>query len=154
MAGKVIRGSHYIHRSAVELLTDVQRATVRRALAIIALPDWNIVRVDEGSVAFLEYEDFDRDPFPALRRSQRIDFASGQSISRDYRWSANPLILHRKELTLDPADPRVSKWGELTSALVAKDMFRDAHLIGRRQQWAARLEAAKLKVVEDRLCQV
>jgi DNA phosphorothioation-associated putative methyltransferase len=154
MAGKIVRGAHYVHRSAIHLLASRQRILLESAQPSSSLSDWNVVRIESGAVAFLEYEDFDRVEFPALRRSQRINLADCKSSTRDYRSSENPLILHRKELTLDPADSRVEEWSKLTAALVERGLFQELHLIGRRRHWSARLRAAGLQVVEHKLCPV
>lgn len=92
-------------------------------------------------VSLLEYEEFDDHPFPALLESRLVE-ADGRVARRDYRASANPPILHRKELLLPAGHPRIREFAALTGALEAKGLFDDANRIGTRNAWAARLKEA------------
>lgn len=154
MPGKRVRGATYFHRSATHLLAPPQRSNFERAKQLAPEAVWNVVRLEPSSVAFLKYEDFDQAAFPALLGSWRVDLADRTIHARRYEAAGNPLILHRKELTLDPADPRVAPWSALTRDLVARGLFESAHLIGRRLQWEDRLAAAGIRIVEHCACPI
>ena len=152
MTGKRVRGATYHHRSATHLLTPPQTDCVERAQQLAPDAKWNVVRLEPDIIAFLEYEDFDQAAFPALLGSCRVNLIEGTNRTRRYDPTGNPLLLHRKELTLDPADPRVATWSALTRDLVARGLFKNPHLIGRRLQWEERLAAAGIRIVEHRAC--
>lgn len=152
MVGKKIRGALYIHRSAAHLLGDVDQERVRRAAGLVAPLEWNVARLEAEHIGLLLYEAFFERPFPALQVAIRVDLASGNVQQRTFNTSANPLILHRKELLLDPTEPAVEGWRQLTAQLEAKGLFRDNHLIGRQRQWAARLASAGFRLEGHRLC--
>lgn len=139
--GKRIRGSIYAHRSALAFLEDAHADKVALAERILGdVGDWNVVKLERGEiVGLMTYEPFERVAFPALIVSRRIDLSTRQATIRDFSKSGNPPILHRKELLGDPGHPCMEQWLEMTRILEAAGAFRDAHLIGRRNQWSVRL---------------
>jgi len=156
MPGKKVRGALYIHRQAIGLLSDVDGARLSRALFVAgaAAIDWNVARIEPEVIGLLDYADFREDPFPALRGSTRIDLATGAITHRTFAIAIadNPLILHRKELLMDPLDSAVAEWTALTADLESRGLFRDNHLIGRRHPWAERLASAGVRLDGHRLC--
>lgn len=154
MPGKKVRGALYIHRQAIGLLSDADGARLARACSIAGAEriDWNVARIEAEVVALLDYADFREDPFPALRGSARIDLVTGAIVQRAFAVTDNPLILHRKELLIDPLDPAIAEWTALTADLESRDLFRDNHLIGRRRPWAERLASAGVRLDGHRLC--
>lgn len=140
--GKRVGRSVYLHRSALDALPDAGRATVSSAARMAGWDAWNVVRVDGGGrVSLLEYESFEHEPFPALLESRLVD-VEGHIARRDYRASASPPILHRKELLLPADHPRAAEFAALTAELEAKGLFDDANRIGTREAWRARLREA------------
>jgi hypothetical protein len=146
MVGKRVRDALYIHREAIALLDPTRLAMLDRAAS--AAPDcvWNVARLEPGVVGLLLYEAFDVAAFPALLASTRITLETGAIAQRSFANAANPLILHRKELLVAPDDPRVAAWARLTGDLQARGLFRDPHLIGRRDAWERRLADAGIRL--------
>lgn len=135
--GKRIRGSTYLHRSALESLDARDQARVVSATRTTSAA-WNVVRVAQGEVSLLHYGDFEQDPFPALRAST-IVHDDGRIVTRDYSQRANPPILHRKELLVHDDHPHRSAWSSATARLVQAGAFVDPHRIGTREAWRRRL---------------
>jgi len=154
MVGKRIRGALYVHRSAVPLLDALDQQRVEQASELAAPWEWNVARLEPALIGLLTYEAFYEDPFPALRAAIRVDLTSATVQRRSFEASANPLILHRKELLVDTSEPAIADWRQLTADLEARDLFRENHLIGRRLQWAGRLFAAGVRLQGHRLCPI
>lgn len=136
-AGKHVRGSIYLHRSAVAELAVCDRSRIEQAASRAAM-EWNVVRVGPEEISLLEYGDFEIDPFPSLRRSALVR-EEGPVVVRDYTKSANPPILHRKELLVREDHPLRETWAAKTSALVEAGAFKDSHKVGTRDAWHRRL---------------
>lgn len=149
MVGKRIRGAIYVHRSALDQLSDDYVQLLSQAQGIAPHANWNVVRFEANVVGLLLYEEFETVAFPALLYSVKIDLETGSAKATDHRRSANPLILHRKELLVSSSHERVARWTATTEHLVELGMFVDSHLIGRRHQWDQRLATAGLRVHED-----
>ena len=140
--GKRVYGSIYVHKDALDLLDERDQERIRSAVQIVATTAWNVVRASEGSVTLLEYEDFDAAQFPSLLRATLVDLSTGRCSSTDYRRSANPLILHRKEQLVRPDHPRREAWTAVTATLEERGLFSEPGRIGRQQHWNAILSAA------------
>jgi len=149
--GKLVRGALYVHRDALNALAKDERAMIDKAVAIAGPIPWNVGRIQKHAVGLLEYENFDDAAFPRLFASTRVNVATGENARMNFNRSANPLILHRKELLLLPQDPRVGRWAERTRLLVGKGLFEDSHAIGRQRAWNERLARAGLSAVGDDL---
>lgn len=152
MVGKRVRDAVYVHRSAVDALTAPQRDSLACALELCGEADWNVARLEPQAVGLLHYPDFERDPFPALAASTRVELSTERVTRRSFDVSGNPLILHRKEQLVAPNHPQAPLWRDLTRALAARGLFRDPQLIGRRQAWAQRLAEAGVRVEGHMLC--
>jgi DNA phosphorothioation-associated putative methyltransferase len=149
--GKRVRDALYVHREALPEISASARRAVAKAAAIAADFRWNLARIEPSKVALLEYDDFEKEHFPALRRSLLIDLESCDSKVRDFSTSDNPPILHRKELLLPAAHPRRSEFAALTSALDARKLFVDNHKIGLRKAWQQRLDRAGIVIRDHRI---
>lgn len=149
MIGKKVRGALYVHRSALPLLTSTYLRLVEEAEAVASGEGWNVVRIETDVVAFLTYQSFDEAAFPALLRSTKVALKTKLVSSSDFTRSSNPLILHRKELLVNPEDPRVPRWTEMTSKLVDLGLFQNSHLIGRLAAWNDCLREKGLRVAGD-----
>ncbi|WP_447909470.1 DNA phosphorothioation-associated putative methyltransferase [Brevundimonas bullata] len=148
--GKRVGFYTYLHRDAVELLSEEQRTKVWDAETLSGHSAWNVVKLRDapgGKLSLLTYEDFS-EAFPALLESFTIDLDRRLVVRRGYRERANPPILHRKELLLPPGDPELDRYAALTANLEQRGLFLDARTIGTREAWRARLEAAGLRIVE------
>lgn len=152
MAGKRVRGALYIHISAIGDLPDSAQVLVQRAEAAAGAVEWNVARIEATTVGLLLYRDFERDPFPELSAAVRVDLSENRITSRDFRWSKNPLILHRKELLVSCGHPEAHRWRALSDELEKLGLFKNPHLIGRRQAWSARLESVGLTIGGCPLC--
>jgi DNA phosphorothioation-associated putative methyltransferase len=140
--GKRVRNALYIHRDALAEIEVSSRRAVEEATTIVGDFRWNVVRIEPGCIALLEYEDFDAEHFPALRRSALVHLPARESKIRDFSTSANPPILHRKELLLPSAHPRRATYAALTAELDRLKLFVDSHKIGLRNAWQRRLDEA------------
>ena len=151
--GKRVGSARYYHESAIRWTSPNIQKTIETATRIARLrPDsFNVVKI-EGEppkrISLLAYEDFDANPFPALLDSWTIDLNEPRCAHRTYRTSANPPILHRKELLLGPNDPRRQRFAELTKELERRRLFEKSNSIGFRRQWERRLTGAGI-VIEN-----
>ncbi|MGE4090047.1 MAG: hypothetical protein AB7G75_04315, partial [Candidatus Binatia bacterium] len=129
----------------------VQQAARHAGLETAA--EFNVIKIDdEGQrISLLYYENFFEGPFPALQRSYVVDLLSGQTKHLRYDLSANPPILHRKELLLPHDHPQVPLFAALTAQLEAVGLFCNARQIGFARQWQARLRSAGYAVYEHQL---
>ncbi|CAO4157154.1 hypothetical protein DHODJN_25295 [Methylorubrum extorquens] len=152
MVGKRVRDALYVHRSAVTCLTPSLRAKLQQAILIAGERQWNVARLEARAVGLLLYPYFDEVPFPALTASTRVDLVTKRLTSRSFESSANPLILHRKELLVGDDYPQVQVWSALTMALEARGLFREPHRIGRRIAWMRRLAEASVRIEGHALC--
>lgn len=151
--GKRVRNALYIHAAATDTLPDPLKRRLAAAIRAAGDVAWNVARLEPSVVGLLLYADFEADPFPPLVASTRVDLETGKVASRNYSGAENPLILHRKELLAPSDHPEAAKWAALTVALQARGLFKDPHLIGRRNAWRERLAAAGVRVEAHVLCQ-
>ncbi|MGB8843624.1 MAG: hypothetical protein WCC64_21440 [Aliidongia sp.] len=152
MVGKRVRDALYVHAGAVSELPDGLRARLSAALNLAGQVSWNVARIEHSVVGLLLYSDFEADPFPALVASTRVELDPPRMTSRSFAHAANPLILHRKELLMPNQHSESTAWAVLTAALESRGLFRDPHLIGRRNAWMSRLAAAGVRVEDHTLC--
>lgn len=144
-AGKRVRGALYVHMDALGSLDEQQLSAARRAAELVPDHAWNVVRIGPGSVvALLHYPGFEREAFPRLAGSARVDFSTGRVSRTNQATTENPLILHRKELLLDTTDPRRADWAATTARLERLGLLRDTARIGRRRAWNEILATAGL----------
>lgn len=141
--GKRVRGSLYLHRAALACLSPDDQSRIAAASQDCPF-EWNVVRVARGELALLRYADFDGEPFPSLEASFSTRDGAETAVTRDYSARANPPVLHRKELLVSPDHPRRAEWEALTQHLLARGAFEDAHRIGTKTAWAARLASLGL----------
>jgi DNA phosphorothioation-associated putative methyltransferase len=141
--GKRVRGALYVHHSALADLPAPERALIERASRLTEDFHWSVARLDlVGTVGLLDYPEFDSDAFPALARAALVDVSAPSVRFTDYHNSANPLILHRKELLVSAGHPQRLAWAALTTELEQLGLFRDWSRIGRRDVWRAMLTDA------------
>lgn len=143
--GKRVGGRLYVHRLAVPWLDAPLAEIVAVALAACpAAASANVLKIDETAqqVSALEYPDFFETPFPALLQAWHIRVSDGQVSYRSYADSANPPILHRKELLLPPDYPGRGEFAALTAQAEMLGLFEDSHLIGFAQAWESRIARA------------
>ncbi len=145
----------YVHVELLRQLPSDLRELAARARAVAARRTrsaFNVVKfMPDGRVGLLSYPGFFREPFPALSEAATVDVRTGAVTLRRYGRAGNPPILHRKELLLPSSHTGRSRYAALTAAAEAHGLFRDAHKIGHRREWAARLQRARLRLDGHRL---
>jgi DNA phosphorothioation-associated putative methyltransferase len=147
--GKRIGGSLYVHRDALSLI-GAAADPVEEADRLANSPNWNVAKIEKGSVSLLLYEPFDIE-FPALLESTKVSLGDGTASRTDYRKRVNPPILHRKELLLPPQDPRLPQFRALTRAAEEYGLFAHPNRIGTRAAWAKLIASAGLILRKGRL---
>lgn len=145
-AGKRVGHHLYISTDQIEVLDDRARELVTRAHALLdqqAKESFNVLRVDVSTedVAFLNYPDLGRAPFPALASSCRVNVPTRLIRRRRYDNSLNPPILHRTELLLREDHPARERCEALTATCEALGLFDHSASIGFTQQWDALIAA-------------
>jgi DNA phosphorothioation-associated putative methyltransferase len=104
----------------------------------------------QRKVSYLFYPDFEKDPHPALSASLRVDLQTFNIRFSDYRDSANPPILHRKETLLSPDHPLYAKFSKLTAQEESADLL-GVPGIGTRATWKKLLEEEGWRLAGHRL---
>jgi hypothetical protein len=153
--GKFVGHRLYVHTSALESAAPQLIEHVRRAIALIGIPQdaFNVVRLDTfaDTIALLSYPGFFDEAFPSIERSWKIVLSSGKMSHRTYINSLNPPILHRKELLLSPIDFRRPRFERLTAQLEPLGFFDDPVKIGFKLQWDRLLSERGFRVVDHDL---
>jgi DNA phosphorothioation-associated putative methyltransferase len=144
--GKQVVDDLYVHISAIDRLEAAvqDRITAARATLGNSLPFTpNVVKLNlrTGRLSLLAYLDFDEEPFPELAASWSFSAAAAHPVLRTYDTSANPPILHRKELLVPPHYPGREKWVELTAAAESLGLFDQTSTIGFRLNWLRLIES-------------
>ncbi|MBT5819452.1 MAG: DNA phosphorothioation-associated putative methyltransferase [Proteobacteria bacterium] len=147
-AGKKVGGALYIHTSALKEADETHLRAVEEGckIACLSVSDFNVVKLQKDKVSLLLYEEFSEVAFPALLESHSVDLPTQRVISKSYRNSKNPPILHRKELLLRPDDKQRVGFLAVTKELEGRGLFHDSRMIGHRRQWEERLEKAGVTV--------
>ena len=152
--GKVVGEAQYVHKSAVSMLADVEKAKLLKCLDLIdATTLWNVVKFDlrePNKVSLLEYSSFAEDAFPVLLNGTNIDLSSNAIKHRAYSLS-NPPVLHRKELLLPTSDPNREKYVALTEELEELGAFINISELGTKQRWLKRLEELGIEIVDHEI---
>lgn len=138
-AGKRVLDELYLHVSALDCLDDTLKEvvqTARTCLSSEAASLMNVVKVHlkSGRVSFLAYGDFDTSPFPTLESAWSVS-ASGGVRYRCFEKSANPPVLHRKELLVRDDHPQRASWEAVTATAESLGLFESSVSIGFRLNW-------------------
>lgn len=135
-AGKVLPDALYFHASVIPVLPPFLRVYEGCARVLAGWVPGTIVKLhrQQRKVSYLFYPDFEKDPHPALSASLRVDLQTFNIRFTDYRNSANPPILHRKETFLPSAHPLYQKFARLTAQEERADLL-DVPGIGMRNTW-------------------
>jgi len=139
-SGKRVHEHHYVHISAIPTLSPDQQSNISQAAEFAKLKpesDFNVVKLHRNGdeLSLLCYPTFFDDPFPTLARSWRISLSRRAVVFRNYEDSRNPPILHRKELLLPPADPRIPGLSSITQSAECLGLFDEPNRIGFREHW-------------------
>jgi hypothetical protein len=140
--GKKVLDDLYIHAEYLSHLgQDAElNQLVQVGLQLMAKDDLaacNVVKINRHKqrLSFLQYLDFDEDPFPTLNGSWAIDLHRNLVTFRSYASSLNPPILHRKELLV--AEDHTGREGWVATTKLAEDLgfFSTSSPIGFRENW-------------------
>ena len=150
--GKKVGTSVYLHKDALE--NSYLKALVAELEEEIP-KDYTLLKFHKKSpkVSLLYYFAFDEDPHPSLLRSICFDIEHGGYKDIDYSSRFNKPILHRKELFLNPEDPRVSLWSKMTQAEEEAGLYENKSRIGTEQYWAELLRLHNLAYEGHQLVQ-
>lgn len=128
----------YIEESELANLAEwIQAEMERLSSTTDGLP--NVLKCNKktGKFSLLQYASFEMDPFPRLEASWTYQGKlDGSPTFRTYRDSANPPILHRKELLVGEAHPNRAKWMRCTSEAESLGLFDDVSTIGFFLNWS------------------
>ena len=136
--GKLLPNALYVHHTAVEHLPPLLRVYegCGRQLAgtVEGLTLVKLFR-RRPRVSYLVYQDFDRVGHPELRSALVADLKRLDLHFRDYTCSANPPVLHRKELFV-PKDYHLrATFARLTAHEKKFGLFDKTSTIGTRAGW-------------------
>jgi DNA phosphorothioation-associated putative methyltransferase len=152
--GKLTPAALYIHESALDLLSPELRLFEGCARNYVGrIEGANLVKFlrAEPKVSYLSYPEFETDPHPALAFSVTVHLQTFREKYRDFRSSANPPILHRKETFLAIDHPLHAKFARLTRIEEQKGLYADTSIIGTREGWRAALVERQLQFKGHRL---
>lgn len=147
--GKLMPTALYVHVGALNRLPPVLRVYEACARVLCGeVEGATIVKLRrmEPKVSYLSYPAFDREPHPALKSSLRVDLRSFHLKFRDHAESADPPILHRKELFVPEDYPGRAVFAALTQAEEAAGLYALPESIGTKERWEALLKSRGLEV--------
>jgi hypothetical protein len=154
--GKQVGDDLYVHVSAIDQLAqDEHRNRVSAVFAMLPADVCgrvNVAKINVRSlrISWLEYPDFESDPFPALATSwSATNGGEGPLARRSYAESLNPPVLHRKELLVGPMHPDFSRWSQTTLAAEQIGLLDDAGAIGFQVNWRRAIAAAGYALVDQ-----
>jgi hypothetical protein len=151
--GKVTPEALYVHVSALDDLPPVLRVYEGCGRALSGtVDDATIVKLhrQKAQVSYLAYPTFDRDAHPALQAVVISRLGKLRLTYRDFRESANPPILHRKETFVGPDYPGREKFLRLSEQEERLDLLSSA-TIGTRTGWQERLTEVGVQVKGHRV---
>jgi DNA phosphorothioation-associated putative methyltransferase len=156
--GKRVLDDLYIHTDYLhKFLEDPSyQELVQTALAAMEEEDLklcNVVKINlhRNRLSFLQYLNFEQDPFPTLNGSWVFDPSKQKFSIRSYSSSLNPPILHRKELLVDHDHPLREQWQRITNSAEALGLFSSGRPIGFRLNWVQLIAEKGFRLVEDQL---
>ncbi len=137
--GKNLPQAIYIHKSAL-LEASEQLAGFSFKLAnILNLKDsdWDLVKFHKKDfkLAFLCYPTFFDTPYPALHKSITIDLLTKKTTQSNYKNSANPPILHRRETFISPSHELIEQFRKFTKEGEEIGLYKNTRIIGFRENW-------------------
>lgn len=141
--GKLTPEALYVHAAAVQNLGPLLRVYEGCARALTGtVSDGTLIKFSRtgAKVSYLSYPEFDKDPHPALATSLRADLRRLDVKYTDFRESANPPVLHRKETFVPPDYPAREKFVRLTKQEERAELLEETATIGTRNGWSQRLQ--------------
>ena len=155
--GKLTSSALYVHESALASLSPVLRVYEGCARTHVgSVEGANVIKLyrRESRVSYLAYPDFDTDPHPVLSQSTTTRLRSLEIRVRRYEQSANPPILHRKELFVLPSYVHHRKFARLTCQEEEHGLYAGSPSIGYAEQWRAALADRRLGYLDHELVSI
>ncbi len=153
LIGKQVFQDLYIHTDYIEQLNQNHETygLVQKGLQLMTSDDLakcNVakINVQKQRLSFLQYLDFDTDPFPVLNYSFVVDPIKQTVLFRSYSSSLNPPILHRKELLVPKEHPKRDDWVALTKTAEELGLFSSSAPIGFKENWSRLISEKGLKL--------
>ena len=145
--GKKLPSHLYVHRSAEDELPPLLRVLLFAGKEIVGELPYDLVKFtkDGRAISFLQYQNFDEDPHPALLRSVKVYLPKTTYGIREYLCSPNPPILHRKETFVLPSYPHFEKFRKLTEQEESLGLLSSPD-IGYRRPWEELLHSRGLTI--------
>lgn len=150
--GKLLPSHLYVHRSAEDELPSLLRVIVFAGKQIVGELPYDLVKfaTDGRAISFLQYQNFDEVPHPALLRSIKIYLPKATYGIREYLSSPNPPILHRKETFVLPNYPHFETFRKLTEQEEALELLSSPD-IGYRRPWEELLVSQGVRIQNHKL---
>lgn len=150
--GKLLPSHLYVHRSAEDELPPLLRVLLFAGKEIVGELPYDLVKFakDGRSLSFLQYQNFDEDPHPALMRSIKVYLPKTTYGIREYLSSPNPPILHRKETFVLPNYPHFETFRKLTEQEEALELLSSPD-IGYRCPWEELLASRGVRIQNHKL---
>lgn len=152
--GKETPNALYIDTTALQQLPPILRVYEGCARACMGtIPGANVVKLHrhKPQISYLFYADFEHDPHPTLTASMVIPLQTFRVKYKDYRFSDNPPLLHRKEELLPRDHPDHDKLVRLTRTEERHGLYEFPESIGTRDAWHRLLSEKGLRLVGHRL---
>jgi DNA phosphorothioation-associated putative methyltransferase len=153
--GKILPDALYFHASALPALPPLLRVYLGCGGVLAGNVPADVIKLhrQHRKVSYLFYPDFERNPHPALQASLLINLQTFDIRFSDFRNSANPPVLHRKETLLEPEHPLYQKFARLTVQEDRADLL-GVPGIGRRAAWDKLLQEEGWKLSGHRLLKI
>jgi DNA phosphorothioation-associated putative methyltransferase len=150
--GKILPDAVYFHASVLPELPPFLRVYEGCAKALAGSVPGTVIKLhrQQRKVSYLFYPEFEKDPHPVLNASLRADLQTFDIRFTDFRGSANPPILHRKETLIAQDHPLYQKFARLTSQEERADLL-GLPGIGTRNAWDKLLEQEGWRLAGHRL---
>jgi DNA phosphorothioation-associated putative methyltransferase len=115
--GKVLPDALYFHASAIPLLPPILRVYEGCGKVLAGAVSATVIKLHRSKrkISYLFYPMFEKNPHPTLDVSLRVDLQTFDIRFSDFRTSANPPILHRKETLLPHDHPLHQRFARLTA---------------------------------------
>ena len=147
--GKLLPDALYVHHTALPRLPALLRVCEGCGRQLVGTIDgMTIIKLSrtKAKVSYMVYPDFDRVGHPVLRECFIADLPRLTLRHRDYRFAANPPILHRKELFVADDYPCRAKFARLTTQEEKLELLSNVSGIGTHKGWSAILAKAGLSL--------
>jgi DNA phosphorothioation-associated putative methyltransferase len=152
--GKLTPSALYVHHTALGDLPPVLRVLDGCAKILAGtIPGANLIKInrEQPLVSYLTYSTFDTNPHPVLATAVTVNLRKLTVDRRDYRVSANPPLLHRKEEFIAEDHPLRERFTRLTMQEVRCGLYEAPERIGTSQGWQKVLDEHDVKLRGHRL---